>query len=130
MFAQPRGIQAYRQVQTESRSPLELVVMLYDGALASVLQAGDAATRGDIRQRGAAISKALSIVGALREALDLSEGGAVAAELDRLYDYVTGRLVDVTVRGDTSALSEVHTLLSGLRDAWHQIATQPHQAAS
>jgi flagellar protein FliS len=130
VFAQPRGIQAYRQVQTESRSPLELVVMLYDGALASVLQARDAANRGDIRQRGASISKALSIVGALREALNLDEGGPVAAELDRLYDYVTGRLVDVTVRGDVSALAEVHKLLSGLREAWHQIATHPQQAAS
>jgi flagellar protein FliS len=109
---------------------MELVVMLYDGALASVLQAGEAGSRGDVRQRGAAVSRALSIVGALRETLNLSEGGAVAAELDRLYDYVTSRLLDVTARGDVSALTEVHTLLSGLRDAWHQLATQPQQAAS
>ena len=95
MFAQPRGIHAYQQVQTETRSPLELVVMLYDGALASVMQARDAAARGDVRQRGAAVSKALSIVGALRETLNLSDGGTVAAELDRLYDYVTRRLLDV-----------------------------------
>src|SRR4029079_7385137 len=74
VFAQPRGIQAYQQVQTESRSPLELVVMLYDGAIASLTQAHEAAARGDLRQRGAAVSKTLSIVGALREALDLTEG--------------------------------------------------------
>lgn len=130
MFAQPRGIHAYQQVQTETRSPLELVVMLYDGALASVMQARDAAARGDVRQRGAAVSKALSIVGALRETLNLSDGGTVAAELDRLYDYVTRRLLDVTARHDAAALVEVHKLLSGVRDAWHQIATQPHRAAS
>jgi flagellar protein FliS len=130
VFAQPRGIQAYRQVQTESRSPLELVVMLYDGALVSVMQASDAAKRGDVRQRGASISKALSIVGALRETLNLSDGGAIAAELDRLYDYVTRRLLDATARHDAAALTEVHVLLSQLRDGWHQIATQPQQAVS
>jgi flagellar protein FliS len=130
VFAQPRGIQAYQQVQTESRSPLELVVMLYDGALASVIQARDAAARGDLRQRGASVSKALSIVGALRETLNVSDGGTVAVELERLYDYVTRRLLDVTARHDAAALTEVHGLLVGVRDAWHQIATQPQQAAS
>ena len=130
MFAQPRGIHAYRQVQAESRSPLELVVMLYDGALANVTQAGEAAARGDLRQRGASVSKALSIVGALREGLNLSDGGTVAAELDRLYDYVTCRLLDVTARHDAGALTEVHKILSGLRDAWYQIASQPRQAVS
>jgi flagellar protein FliS len=130
VFAQPRGIQAYQQVQTESRSPLELVVMLYDGAIASLSQAHEAAARGDLRQRGAAVSKTLSIVGALREALDLTEGGAVAAELDRLYDYITCRLLDVTARHDAGALTEVRVLLSGVRDAWHQIASQSQQAVS
>ena len=130
MYAQPRGIQAYRQVQAESRSPLELVVMLYDGALANVTQAREAAARGDLRQRGASVSKALSIVGALREGLNLSDGGAVAAELDRLYDYVTRRMLDVTARHDVSALTEVHKILSGLRDAWYQIASRPQQAVS
>jgi flagellar protein FliS len=130
VYTGAQGINAYRQVEAQSRTPLELVVMLYDGALTSQNQASAAAARCDIRQRGAAVSKTLSIVGALQEALNLSDGGAVAAELDRLYDYVRGRLLDVTVRQDASGLSEVHRLLSGLREAWHQIATQPRQAAS
>jgi flagellar protein FliS len=130
LFTEAHGINAYRQVEAQSRSPLELVVMLYDGALASLTQASDAAARGDVRQRSAAVSKTLSIVGALQENLNLSAGGAVAAELDRLYDYMTTRLLDVTVRQDVTGLAETYRLLSGLRDAWHQIATQPQQAAS
>ena len=31
-----RGIDSYRQTEIQSRSPLELVVMLYDGALHSI----------------------------------------------------------------------------------------------
>ena len=130
MITQTRGVHAYRQVQVQSRSPLELVVMLYDGALASLAQASAAAAHGDTRQRGAAISKTLSIVGTLQENLNLEEGGAIAAELDRLYDYVKGRLLDVTLKRDPDGLAEIQALLAGLRDAWHQIATQPPQAAS
>lgn len=125
-----RGIQAYRQVEVQSRSPLELVVMLYDGVLASVNEASVAAARGDVRARGAAVSKALSIVAALQENLNLRDGGAVAAELDRLYTYASRRLLDVTLKQDLSALGEVHKLLGGVRDAWHQIATQPAPAVS
>ena len=33
------GLNAYRQTQVQSRTPLELVVMLYDGALKSMTAA-------------------------------------------------------------------------------------------
>ena len=37
-----RGAQTYLQTHVQSRSPLELVVMLYDGAIRFLEQAGDA----------------------------------------------------------------------------------------
>jgi flagellar protein FliS len=119
------GVDVYRRIEAESRSPLELVVMLYDGALASVSAARTAAANGDVPGRGAAVSRALAIVGMLQEHLNLTDGGAIAAELDRLYHYVTARLLDVTVRNDVQALGEVQRLLTQLRDAWQQIATSP-----
>jgi flagellar protein FliS len=130
LIAQARGIHAYRQVQTESRSPHELVVKLYDGALANLAQAGAAAARGDLRQRGASITKTLAIIGTLQENLNLDDGGAIAEELDRLYLYATSRLVDVTARHDTGAIEEVQKLLTGLREAWHQVASQPSQMSA
>jgi flagellar protein FliS len=119
-----RGVEAYRRVEAQSRSPLELVVMMYDGAIAAVTEATAAARRGDLRGRGSAVSKALSIVGALQENLNLTDGGDVAAELDRLYRYVTSRLLDVTTKHDVGALAEVHKLLTVVRDGWSEIASQ------
>ena len=123
-------VAAYRQVEVQSRSPLELVVMLYDGALASLTEARTAAARGDVSRRAAAVSKALAIVCSLQETLNLDEGGTVAAELDRLYTYARGRLLDVTLHQDLSGLSEVHKLLESLRGAWQQIAAQTLLAAA
>jgi flagellar protein FliS len=125
-----RAAHAYRRVESESRSPLELVVMLYDGVLRFVAEARDAHHRKDLRARGRALSKALAIVSELQNTLDLEKGGAVADGLDNLYTYVTSRLLDVTLKQDVTACDEVAKLLGPLRDAWSQIATGPAQPAA
>jgi flagellar protein FliS len=119
-----RGAQAYRQTEAQSRSPLELVVMLYDGALRFVGNAAAANTQRDLRARGEAISRALAVLGELQGTLNLSEGGDVARELDRLYGYMQQRLLDVTMKNDGAALTEVEKLLTPLRASWAEIATR------
>jgi flagellar protein FliS len=118
-----RGAEAYRQVVADTRSPLERVVMLYDGAIRFVAEARDAADRNDVVHRTRAVSRALAIVTELQNTLRLDEGGEVARELDRLYTYMTVRLLDSNVRRDRQALDEVHRLLSTVREGWVQIVT-------
>ena len=119
-----RAASAYKQVDAQTRSPLELVVMLYDGVLSSLSEAASAAAQGDIATRATAVSKSLTIIGALQSTLNVNEGGAVALELDRIYTYASQRLVDVTTKQDFNALTEVHKLLSTIREAWEQIAKE------
>jgi flagellar protein FliS len=123
MYAQhSRGAVAYRQTSVQSSSPVELVVLLYDGALRHLVAAGDASARGDLIARRDALSKAMAILTELQSTLNLEAGGEVAASLDALYTYMTERLVDVTVRKDAGAVPEVERLLRSLRDAWAQVA--------
>jgi flagellar protein FliS len=117
-----RGAEAYQQTLVQSRSPLELVVMLYDGAVRFTTEAIDAHAAQEIAKRGQAISKVIAIVGELQSTLNVANGGDVAIELDRLYTYIQQRLLDVTMKKDPAALTEVQKLLSTLRDAWTQIA--------
>jgi flagellar protein FliS len=114
---------AYQRTQAQAGTPLELVVMLYDGALRFLAEAQDAMTRRDIKARHVALDKTLAIMGHLQSTLDTERGGAVAAELDRLYHYISGRLLDGAARNDPQALVEAAGLLTPLRDAWHTIAT-------
>ena len=125
MIAASRAAQAYRRVESESRSPLELVVMLYDGALRFVNDARETHARRDLRARGQAISKALAIIGELQNTLDIEKGGEIAEQLDNLYMYMSSRLLDVTLKQDIAACDEVHKLLSTLREGWAQAALQP-----
>jgi flagellar protein FliS len=124
VIAASRAAQAYRRVESESRSPLELVVMLYDGALRFVSEARDAHHHKDLRARGKAISKTLAIIGELQNTLDMEKGGSVAEQLDSLYTYINTRLLDVTTKHDIAACDEVHKLLSTLREGWTQAASQ------
>jgi flagellar protein FliS len=120
----------YQAVEVTSRTPLELIVMLYDGGLAAMTQARDALERGDLRAKAPALSKALAIVHALQSSLDPDVGGDVAQTLDRLYGYVSDRLVEANVRKDPAPIDEALHIFTSLRDAWARIAVDPVARAS
>ena len=117
-----RGALAYRTVDAQSRSPIELVVMLYDGAIRFLGDAREAHERNDHRGRATGVSKAMAIVGELRSTLNVDEGSSLALELDRLYDYMFGRLLDITTKRDMSGLDEVQRLLITVREGWAQVS--------
>jgi flagellar secretion chaperone FliS len=124
-----RGAQAYYQTQVQSRSPLELVVMLYDGGLRFLQQTVDAMQRGDLVAKRDSLSRAMAIVTELHGMLDLEQGGEVAASLDSLYTYMMERLTTANQQLDPAPVAEVMRLMTGLRDAWSQIAQAPPPAA-
>jgi flagellar protein FliS len=118
-----RGLDSYRQTQAQSRTPLELVVMLYDGALQFLTVARGAIERRDIPARRKALSNALAIISELQSTLKLEEGGDLAAELDRLYGYANLRLLEAASLNDVKPVDEVRHVFEVLRDAWSRIAT-------
>jgi flagellar protein FliS len=119
-----RGADVYRRTNVHTRSPLELVVMLYDGALQSLGEARAAIGRKDVPARVKAISHAMAILTELQGTLNVKEGGKIAEELDRLYAYAINRLLDVTTKHDAKGVDDVLKILTPLRDAWSQIAQQ------
>lgn len=117
-----RGIDAYRRTEAQSASPMQLVVMLYDGALRYLNDAKAAQATNDRRRRAQALRRVAAIIAECHATLDLERGGSLASELDRLYSYMSARLLDVTVKRDTTAVDELYKLMSTLRDAWAQAA--------
>jgi len=117
-----RGAGHYLQTQVQSRSPLELVVMLYDGAIQQADAAREALLANNIPARKVAISKMLAIISQLQNTLDMERGGEIAENLDRIYSWATARLLDAVVTRDTKPVDEVRRVLDGLRDAWQTIA--------
>ncbi len=117
-YAVARGLASYKQTEVQSRTPLELVTMLYDGALRFLGTARDAIDRHDIAARREALNRALAIIAELQSTLNMDAGGEIAAELDRLYEYANLRLLDAAMRNDPAPIDEVRRIFEILRDGW------------
>lgn len=124
MYARPlRGAAAYQQTQVQCGTPVELVVELYDAAITNMVKARESLARNDLRGKRDAISRTLAVISELQSTLDMKKGGEIASQLDALYAYITGRVLDFNANRDAGSLDEAHRLMSTLREAWRQVAS-------
>lgn len=121
-----RGAQAYYRTQVQSQSPLELVVMLYDGALRFMNRAADAIERRDLVAKRDAISRSMAILAELQNSLNMDAGGDVARQLDSLYTYMNERMLEANMKGSPDPVRESIRLMTVLRSAWAEIANPAH----
>lgn len=119
-----QGAAMYQQTRThggvEGADPHQLTGMLFDGAIERISQARGHLQRGDVAAKGHSISRALAIVGELRDSLDHTVDRAFSQRLDALYEYVTRRLLAAQLDNDTGALDEAVALLTPVRDGWRE----------
>ena len=128
MFGQnSHGVNAYARIGVETgvaaASPQRLVVMLYEGALAACHAALLHMQRGNIAEKGAALSKAIMIIeSGLRASLDKKAGGEISENLDALYAYMGNRLYIANLKNQPEPVTEVVKLLTDFKLAWEAIA--------
>ena len=112
-----------------SASPVELVRLLYQRALASVADAREHLRAGRIKERAQAISRAYAILSELMIALDAEKAPEIARNLRRLYCYMQERLIEANSKQKEAPLEETGRLLSTLADAWQGVPDrQTHHA--
>src|ERR1700722_7270254 len=88
---------AYRQFSVQGATPLGLVVMLYDGAIAAMQRAMAAIENHDIEKKCAELSKAQAIVAQLEGTLNFELGGEVAQTLKILYMHARGQMLKANI---------------------------------
>lgn len=103
---------------------MELVVVLYDAALESVVSARRHLAEGQIAERSRSIARAVEALTELSQSLDHSAGGELSGTLAALYDYMQRALLDANFHQTDGGLEETERLLTTLREAWVQVATQ------
>lgn len=126
-----RALNAYAQIDTQtaiaSATPVQIIVLLYDGAINSLASAKGKMQEMKLAEKGQLISKAIGIVEGLRAVLDFEKGGDIARNLNDLYDYMKRRLASANLKNDQAGLDEVIGLLSNLRGAWVEIEARERQ---
>ncbi|MCO8167331.1 flagellar export chaperone FliS [Pseudomonas sp. 21LCFQ02] len=109
--------------QTSEASPHRLVQMLMEGGLDRIAQAKGAMSRKDMAGKSVSISKAIAIIGGLREGLDMDNHGSDALRnQDNLYHYMMKRLAEAGIKSDPKMLDEVAGLLITVKEGWDAIA--------
>lgn len=122
-----RGANAYARMGVEtgvmSANPHQLIVMLFDGAQASLRAARLHLQQGNMAEKGKALSKAIDIVNnGLAASLNHDKGGEIAGRLASLYDYVVRLLLQANLHNDEQRIDEAARLLEDIGTAWREIA--------
>jgi flagellar secretion chaperone FliS len=120
----------YRDVAVKTANPIQLIVMLYDGAIHSLQQAQECLRKRDIAGRARSINRAIAIISELQACLNFKEGGEIATSLSRLYSYMRQQVFNANVEQRGEPLVEVVRLLEGLRSAWRELALESQKAGA
>lgn len=120
-----RALSAYSNVDlvsaVNSASPLQLILLLYDGAIGSLATAKGHMQDMKFAEKGRLISKAIGIIEGLRSVLDFEKGGEISKNLNDLYEYMKHRLTMANLKNDPEGPAEVIRLLNDLRTAWAKL---------
>lgn len=111
----------YISTQVSTADRLQLVVMLYDGAITFLKQAKEKMAAQDAAGKGLYFGKALDIIAELNASLNFPEGKDVAANLFHLYNFMTAHLTRANLNWDAAAVDDVIKMLGQLRDAWEEV---------
>ena len=119
------SMKAYKSVALDSQktvaTPYKVVQMLLAGALERLAKARTAIEKQEFAKRGELLSSTLMIVAELRMALDHEAGGEISANLDNLYEFMMGEIVQANIHDDVDKLETVSRLLRDIKESWDAI---------
>ena len=121
------GSETYRETHIMTASPMELITMLYDECIASLEKAEEAFNlEGPERFQEISnnILHAQDIITELSVSLNMEEGGKIAENLQRLYDFMVSHLCNANVKKNAQPIKEIRELMTELGDAWKQVAAK------
>jgi flagellar protein FliS len=94
--------------------------MLYDAAIKRIEEAISLIGTKKLDMVNNNLVRAQDIVAELRASLNM-KAGEIAANLDRLYDYIHRLLVRGNVRKEAAPLQEALQLMKVLRETWKEL---------
>lgn len=117
-------VKQYQNIQIMTADKVTLIVMLYDGILRFNRLAKKAIEEKDINGRGVYLNRSLEIIGELANSLNMEEGGEIARNLSKLYDFCASTLMAANLKSDTAAIESVNKVIQELKSGWETIAAE------
>ncbi len=121
------NLHGYRKTVVENTDRVQIVLMLYDGAINHMKMARTKITNGDMMTKGQHFSKATAIISELSNVLDMEKGGEISSNLRKLYDYVLAELLRANMHNDLEALEHSEAVINTIRSGWKEMMTSSRQ---
>ena len=110
---------AYQANSIANSKPEELTLMLYNGLVRFLNQAKKTMEDNNIQKSHENLVRAQDIILEFQITLDMKV--EISHNLMLLYDYMHRRLVEANLKKDVTAVVEVLSLATQLRDTWEQL---------
>ncbi len=117
-------VKAYQTTDTLGKSQLDLIIKVYDGAIAAYKQAGTAFEKEDFLKGREELEKAKKFVTHLYTTLDMEKGGDIAQQLSQLYAFVVNQTNIVDATKDLKQIDDIIGILDNLRQGWVELKQQ------
>src|SRR5580658_1193583 len=125
MLSRNKPWDSYRKVATQTATPGQLVLMLYDGTLKFLDKAMTGFDHKDPLLFNQTINnnivRAQAIIHEMNASLNMKAGGEVASNFRRLYNYFYRRLTEANRTKQKAPIEEIITLLRQMRDSWAEM---------
>lgn len=118
-MALPNAFGQYNNSKILTASPAELTLILYEGAIKFCNIAIVAVEEKDVEKSHVYIRKVERIIDYLRQTLDMKY--PVAQDFERIYSYLSQRLIEANIKKDKEILEEVNGHLRTVRDTWKEV---------
>lgn len=102
-------------------TPHKLVEMLYEGANKNLNLSKFFMQNKNYEKKSEHANKALSIINALRDGVNLEKGKEVGENLYGLYDYCYRKTLEASAKNDPVLVDEVIDILKDLSEAWQEM---------
>ena len=120
----------YRQADILAMSPGRQLIALYTRLLSNLKQGLAESTAGHIEARYDKLSRAHEILEELLYTLDHEQGGTIALNLSRLYEFFMLEVIECTKSHQPARLQAVIGCLGELLGAWVQAVEETEGALS
>jgi flagellar secretion chaperone FliS len=123
-----RALHQYTATSVETGSPVQLVAMLYEGALRFLHEAEAAIDRRDFQGKANHIGRAMRIVQELGNALDENAAPEIVQRLRALYEFAEYEMLQASTFNDARHLHNARRVLQALHVSWRELADRNVEA--
>ena len=118
------NVKAYQTSDTLGKSQIDLVIKVYDGALAAFRQAKAEFSNEKAENGRQEIDKAKKFITHLYTTLDMEKGGEIAEQLSKLYSFVLNQTNIIEATKDLKMIDDNIVVLDNLRQGWIALKDQ------